>query len=201
LGELSEIGMHKMYHEMARRKREVGSFLEAKNYYLEAIKYNPVDLDILFDLATCYRELEDYENLKEMAFELYSYCFTKIDIAWFYRLLGNYYLEKMKPQIAKDLYDYSNLFFETEAANNEIIYLQKAMEQKLKDNTVKEIQQELLQENIPTQISSKTLAFVYKIAKQAIEIGNIPYGKQLLFFLYEVTGDEEVKHDLDILSN
>ena len=197
LEELSEIGMHKMYYELARRKREEGSFIEARDYYIEAMKYNPVDLDILFNLATCYRELEEYEKVKEMAFELYFYCFTPMDIAWFYRLLGNYYLEKMKPQIAKNLYDYSNLFYETESANKEIDYLKKAMGKKLNEASILEIQENLTKESIPTKVNAKTLAFVYKVAMQAIEVGNLPYGKQLLIFLYEMTGDLKVKEELD----
>ena len=197
LKELSEIGMHKMYHELARRKAEEESFNIAKPFYLQAIKYNPVDLDILFDLAICYREIGDYINFRKTTMELYSYCFTRVDIAWFYRLLGNYYVEKMNPQIAKNLYEYSNLFFETEAAKKEIEYLQDAMKKKLKNSSIEEIQESLQKEEIPVKICPKTLAFVYKVAKQSIKNENLPYAKQLLSFLYEATGDQEVKEELE----
>lgn len=197
LDQLSDIGIHKMYHELARRKREQGLFSEALAYYEKAIKYNPVDLDILFDFATYYRDIEEYEKFKSLVDRLYFYCFTRTDIAWYYRLQGNYYLQKMKPQLAKNLYDYSNLFFETESAIKEIEYLKKAMGDKLLDASLEDIQKSLVEEEIPRQVCSSTLGFVYKIAKQSIEVGNTPYGKQLLIFLYEITADEEIKKELE----
>lgn len=197
LEQLSDIGIHKIYHELGRRKREKGLLKEAMEYYQKASKYNPVDLDILFETATCYRDMEEYEEFKKVVDKLYFYCFTRTDLSWYYRLQGNYYLQMMKPQLAKNLYDYSNLFYETESANKEIAYLKKAMGEKLKDNSMEDMQRLFSEENIPKQVNVNTLGFVYKIAKQSIEVGNTPYGKQLLIFLYEITGDEEVKKELE----
>ncbi len=198
LKNLSEIGLHKVYYELARRAAEQEEYSESEKFCKAALVYNPVDLDSLFQLAVSYRQQEKYEEMKEIAFQIHPFCYMSPDLAWFYRLLGSYYLQKMEPQLAKNLYDYSNLLFPSVSADQEIAYLQKAMKNSLKDLSVVDMQQSLKQENIPLGANDITLGFVYKIAKQAIEAGNISYGRQLLVFLYEMTGDEEIRNELGL---
>ncbi|BBF42171.1 hypothetical protein lbkm_0853 [Lachnospiraceae bacterium KM106-2] len=119
--------LHKHFFELGKKKEEKNGWKEAFRLYDVALKWNPVDLEIL--AAICHNSIQrkDWNTLKNYAEEALRYCYTNVDLARFYRYLGCYYLEIYQPVTAYALYQYSNEWNHTKAADMEIAYLERAV--------------------------------------------------------------------------
>ena len=172
-------------------------FTDAINAYQNALNWNPVDLDAILQLVELYKRTEQVEKVKEYSFLSYDLCSTRATLAHIYRGLGFYYLENQKPEIAIPLYIYSNIYFETKQANEELNYLEKALHQPSKKYTIKELQEILKQNQIPVGPNADTIGITYRVGQLELEAGNIQNAKDCFTMVYDLTMDTEVKEILE----
>lgn len=184
--------IHQMYYSPAKILMERMHFADALELLEKAREWNPVDLDILWAVTECQKQLEQYDVLVETTKAIHPFIYTRADMAHYYRNLGFYYLEQYEPDPAMILYYYSNLFSHSKAADSEIAYLEKAMHKNCPEYTVEELERELKRLNIPSNVSETTMAILYRAGQLEWDGGDRDAAEDCLRLLYELTGDKEI---------
>ena len=194
--------------DKAREEDAKGGIMAALQYYQEAEDYNPVSTEIRFHLIDLYFRLHRNDDLLNETKEIYPFCCTRAEIAQYYRWLGYYFLETYKPGLAAVLYRFSTLYEKSELAENEIHFLETAMNKKMPDHTAGELAEKISHAGFPAGPSKITLALVYKAGEEAqSEAGNSKTGKTMrqqaldcYRMVYDLTGDEETGQRIRVLS-
>lgn len=172
-------------------------FTEAIEAYEKALSWNPVDLDAILQLVELYKRTGELEKVKKYSFLCYDFCCTRATLARFYRGLGFYYLETQQPDIAIPLYIYSNIYYETKQANNELDFLEKALNAPLKQYSIQELQAVLKGNQIPIGPNPDTLGIAYRVGQLELESGNIDNARDCFTMVYDLTLDAQVKEILE----
>lgn len=166
---------------------------EAIMAYNAGLDWNPVDLETLMQLGELYKLSKNFKSLRKVSNESYKLCCTRATLARYYRNLGYYYLESYKPEVARALYTYSNIYFETENAKTEISFLDKAQPQYAKEMSVKELQAIIQQEGIPLGPDSNTLGITFRVGQIELDNGNYQNAADCMAMVYDLTEDDEAK--------
>ncbi len=197
--EILDWKLHLIYRELAERYKKKDDLAMALSAYKKALDLNPVDVEIIYELAHLYRNTGDFDMLYQTAERMYPFCYTRSDMSKYYRLLGMYYLETYKPELAEALYEYSEYYYPNEIASKEMEFLEKALKRKHQEREISELQELLKEKSIPVVPRQETLGFLYKVAKMELDRNNTEYAKYLFLFLYQLTGDEEAGEILNRL--
>ena len=172
---------------------------EALQEYLAASMENPVSFEAISGIIICCKRLGDIEGEYKYTQEMYNICCTRAELAVYYRNLGWYYLEKYKPYLSAALYRYSTFFQEGQAAEDEIRYLETALNKPMGKETPEQIQKILEDNNIPTGPSSITLALLIKAGEEAEQKGNFMQAVDCYMMVYDLTEDEEIGERIKML--
>jgi len=141
-----------LYHYYAFLLVEQNRFDEAEKYLKIGLEYNPVSLQLIFELIDLYKKTYDWNNMNKYIQDAFTYAYTPDAMARIYRDLGYYYVEINKPELAVALYIYSLKFEQTQQAFSELEYLQH-MGQNI-DITMEEARQKVNDEKIPLVANS-----------------------------------------------
>lgn len=179
---------YRFYGYILMNLNQIGNAIIA---YENALDWNPVDLDALFQLSELYKKSGDLKHTKETTLSLYNYCCTRATMAHFYRNLGFYYLESYKPEIAIPLYIYSNIFYDTKQANNELDYLEKALQKPIKEYSIKELQTILSNEKIPIAPNPDTIGITFRVGQLELELEHFSNAYDCFSMVYDLTHDKE----------
>jgi len=198
--EINEDDQVSIHMKAAVAEETKGNIDKALQEYLNAHLENPVNYGIYSNIIRCCRQLNDLEGAYNYTLESHKYCCTRSELASYYRNLGYYFLEKYRPQLSLDLYNYSNMFYHNENADHEIEYLKAAMGDKIKDNTVEEIQKNLSNELIPIMADNITLALLVKAAQEAEENDANDQALDCYKMVYDLTMDEQILNKINELS-
>lgn len=189
----TDYNINAMYRLSGFALMKVNRLDEAVMAYNHGLDWNPVDLDTLLQLGELYKMTNNIKSLRKVSFEAYNFCCTRATLARFYRNLGYYYLEEYKPEIARALYMYSNIYFQTENADNELKFINEATKQEKKDIPLKELQTVLSSEKIPLGPNSDTLGITYRVGQIELDNKNYENAADCFAMVYDLTMDEEVK--------
>lgn len=189
-----------VYIARYQKKKSVTILEKACKAYDDALKWNPVDLDAYFQLIEIYKELGRVDSVRKAAQESYLYCCTRATVAHYYRSMGYVYLEKFQPETAVALYQYSNIFYHSESADSELDYLSKALNRKLEQMPVADIQKVLEKNHIPTGPCKETVEITYGVAELAFEKEKYDLAKDCYTMVYDITEDAKVEEKLRQLS-
>ena len=165
---------------------------EALQEYLAANMENPVSFEAVSGIIICCKRLGDIEGEYKYTHKMYKLCCTRAELATYYRNLGWYYLEKYKPDLSAALYRYSTFFQEGQAAEEEIKYLESALNKPMGKESPEQIQKMLEDKEIPTGPSNITLALLIKAGEEAEQNGNYMQARDCYKMVYDLTEDEEV---------
>lgn len=193
--------MNRYYLELGRQYEEAEEMDKAMDAYQSAIAWDPADLDARFAKIEINKVMGELDLVERETMELYPYLCTRATMARFYRNLAFCQVETYHPNLAAMLYQYSNLFFQTENADNEIAYLEKALNNKYPEWDIQELQEELASHQIPVAAPNKTLGLLYQIGKSEEAKGHLQEAMDCYLMVYDVTQDEEVRERLMKLSN
>ncbi|WP_207646533.1 tetratricopeptide repeat protein [[Clostridium] polysaccharolyticum] len=191
--QLSDEPMNRWYLELGISYEEKEETDEAYKAYLNAIRWNPVDLDARFAKLELDKKKGCYDVVLKETLTLYPYLCTRATMARFYRNIGFYYVETYQPDIAFVLYEYSNMFFQTENADNEIAYMEEALGKKHPDYDVHQLQSRISNLKIPVSAPSNTLGLIYEVGKSEEKKGHCKEAAECYLMVYDLTQDEEVK--------
>lgn len=187
------VNMGFLYRTLADLQLASRKMRKAETSYNRSYRWNPVDLDTLYSKIELCKKDEELDKVYSLTEKCYPFCCTRADLAHYYRNLGFYYLESYEPETAAALYQYSQLFYSTKQAENELVYLKQAMGDKFKELSVSEMQAILSEHEIPLQAAEATVGIAYQIGIAALKAGNSNLAADCLMMVYDVTQDEEVK--------
>lgn len=193
-------------HPYARYFREYGDlcmerekFKAAEASYKDAICWNPVDLDSILALAECYRALNMLERYMIVTRQAYRYCCTRATMARYYRNMGYYYTQKYKPEVARACYIYSNIYFHTENADNELAYIEKAVGNKTPDLSIKQMQEVFADYAIEPGPDPDTIGIIYRVGELMLEDKQYSLARDCFSICYDITQEQALEELLDEL--
>ena len=190
--ELTDIDTLTPHKERAKELLLAGNYSKSQKEWLDAHFENPVDMESILGIILCCKQLGDTEGEYSYTTESYNYCCTRAELAAYYRNLGWYYLEKYNPELSAACYLYSKYFEESQQADAELEFLEKAIGKKVSAKDLSQIQNILKENNIPTEANPVTLALLYKAAEEAQEAGDKAQALDCYRMVYDLTEDEEV---------
>ena len=191
----------KPHKDKARELMADGDVKGAQQEWIKAYFENPVDMESILYIISCCKQLGDVDGEYSYTTESYNYCCTRAEMAAYYRNLGWYYLEKYDPDLASACYMYSQLFDETKQAEEEMKFLEKALNKKIDKKTLEELHDILKKNDIPTQANPVTLALLYKAGGEAEAAGEYGQALDCYSMVYDLTQDEEVAERIEKLTN
>ena len=197
--ELTDIDTLTPHKEMAKELMLAGNYSKSQKEWLDAHFENPVDMESILGIILCCKQLGDTEGESSYTTESYNYCCTRAELAAYYRNLGWYYLEKYNPELSAACYLYSKYFEESQQADAELEFLEKAIGKKVSAKDLSQIQNILKENNIPTEANPITLALLYKAAEEAQEAGDKAQALDCYRMVYDLTEDEEVGRKISLL--
>lgn len=174
---------------------------EALQEYLAAVMENPVSFEAVSGIIICCKRLGDIEGAYKYTKEMYNICCTRAELATYYRNMGWYYLEKYDPDLSAALYRFSTFLVESEAAEQEIKYLETALNKPMGRKNSEEIIEILKQNNIPTGPSNITLALLIKAGEEAEDSGNYIQANDCYMMVYDLTQDDEIGDRITRIKN
>lgn len=189
--------LHVIYRCIAHHYIDKDDRVKAVEAFENSRRWNPFDIDTIFEMAKLFRNIQDLKQYKYLVDYCYPYCSTNSELARFYRYLGYYYVETYQPDIAEALYHYSNLYYKSEMADHEILFIRKAMGKWEEYYDIRKII-ELLQEiDIPLSVNSNTLTLLHEVAELEQTNGNSEYAKYLFLFYEELVKDNRAQDTKD----
>lgn len=190
--ELTDVDTLTPHKERAKELMLAGNYSKSQKEWLDAHFENPVDMESILGIILCCKQLGDTEGEYSYTTESYNYCCTRAELAAYYRNLGWYYLEKYNPELSAACYLYSKYFEESQQADAELEFLEKAIGKKISAKDLTQIRDILKKNNIPTEANPITLALLYKAAEEAQEAGDKAQALDCYRMVYDLTEDEEV---------
>ncbi len=169
--------------------------------WLAAHEENPVNTQIYEGMIRCSMLLQNNHKVLEYANEIYKFCCTRSELAFFYRSLGWYYLETYKPELSAALYRYSTFFYPSEQAEEEIKYLEKAMKKQLVSDDISSIQKIISAADIPVSPDKVTLALLLRAGEEAESHSSISQALDCYKMLFDLTQDQEIYDRIRHLEN
>ena len=198
---ISDIDTSAFFKEKARALMAEGDYKAAEQQWIKAHFENPVDMETILSIISCCKQLGDIDGAYSYTNDSYNYCCTRAEMAAYYRNLGWYFLEKYDPELASACYMYSQLFDRTRQAEDEVKFLEKALERKIEEKSPEELQNILKEHEIPTSANSVTLALLYKAGGEAEAAGQYSQALDCYRMVYDLTADEEVGEKIQQLSS
>lgn len=128
-------------------------YVEAKNAFIKAITLSPSNIVLIQRLLNTYLRLEEYDNLNELLFKSFKYCYTKEMLIEHYLLLISLYKKKKDYKACNYIYYLFGAAFKmNDYVANEITKLQKETNEEYNVTTFSVILEFAKERNIPTPI-------------------------------------------------
>lgn len=192
-----------LYYILGYIKFDLKEYDEALKNLDEALKWNPVDLDILFEKAEIYKVTGDLERYKAEIEKTYPFIVSNSFLAKYYREIGYYYIEKKVYNVANALYSASLDFSQTEEernfAINELMYIAQQEKRAPHKTTLEEIKKIFGDYNIPIYFNKRTVGMILNEHKALLAKDNMQEdAKYLSRILYEITQDTQfmIRHTI-----
>ena len=162
------------YFMLAFISFEEQEYDKAVEYCDKAIYYNPLDLKVYFEKIESFKSKKDFETMFNLTKETYEYIFDNIQLARYYRLLGYYYTEIKKYDIAYSLYLISLHFDRNNIAYNEIEYIKKQLNNPSYIIETEKALELFKQEGIPFGISEENKNIIVNLTNDKTIIEHYP---------------------------
>ena len=181
------------HKEKAKKLMNLGDIAKAQQEWIKAHFENPVDMETILSIISCCKQLGDIEGEYTYTLDSYNFCCTRAEMGAYYRNLGWYYLEKYDPELSSACYMYSQLFEKTNQAEDEIKFLEKALNRAVEEKSPDELQKILKRHDIPTEANGVTLALLYKAGGEAEAAGQYAQALDCYRMVFDLTQDAEVE--------
>lgn len=141
--------------------------IDLKNYdlaveYLDkALKWNPINISTMFEKATVFRMKGNLDRNRAEIEKTFIFIYNSSYLAKFYRELGWYYVERKIYDLGNALYTYSNYFYKTNNAENELKYIAQQENRDVRYTPIAEINQYLKDYNIPINFNRSIVNCIF----------------------------------------
>ena len=141
--------------------------IDLKNYdlaveYLDkALKWNPINISAMFEKATVFRMKGNLDRNRAEIEKTFIFIYNSSYLAKLYRELGWYYVERKIYDLGNALYTYSNYFYKTNNAENELKYIAQQENRDVRYTPIAEINQYLKDYNIPINFNRSIVNCIF----------------------------------------
>ncbi len=189
----TELPYNEYYRTYGALCMTLGKYNAAKEAYIHAIEWNPVDLDSILGLAECYKYIGKLERYIAVTVQGYRYCCTRATMARYYRNMGYYHLSKYKTDIARACYIYSNIYYHTDNADSELKYLESALNDKTPKLDIKTMQKIFDENGIEPGPQSDTIGVIYRVGELMMQDNDNKLAKDCFSIVYDITQEEALE--------
>ena len=189
----TELPYNEYYRTYGALCMTLGKYNAAKEAYIHAIEWNPVDLDSILGLAECYKYIGKLERYIAVTVQGYRYCCTRATMARYYRNMGYYHLSKYKTDIARACYIYSNIYYHTDNADSELKYLESALNDKTPKLDIKTMQKIFDENGIEPGTQSDTIGVIYRVGELMMQDNDNKLAKDCFSIVYDITQEKALE--------
>ena len=189
----TELPYNEYYRTYGALCMTLGKYNAAKEAYIHAIEWNPVDLDSILGLAECYKYIGKLERYIAVTVQGYRYCCTRATMARYYRNMGYYHLSKYKTDIARACYIYSNIYYHTDNADSELKYLESALNDKTPKLDIKTMQKIFDENGIEPGPQSDTIGVIYRVGELMMQDNDNKLAKDCFSIVYDITQEKALE--------
>ena len=189
----TELPYNEYYRTYGALCMTLGKYNAAKEAYIHAIEWNPVDLDSILGLAECYKYIGKLERYIAVTVQGYRYCCTRATMARYYRNMGYYHLSKYKTDIARACYIYSNIYYHTDNADSELKYLESALNDKTPKLDIKTMQKIFDENGIEPGPQSDTIGVIYRGGELMMQDNDNKLAKDCFSIVYDITQEKALE--------
>lgn len=187
-----EINYARIYYYLGYISNETKNYAKAIEYLKKGLKWNPIDVVLMFEMAAANRMIGNLEIFKAQIEKTYMYIYDSVHLAKYYRELGWYYSEKRIFDVANALYTHSISFCNTDVARKELMYIAQQENREPKLSTTEEIKELLSEYNIPTGFDKNIEQILFAEYKYLTEKkSNDPILKDVSMTLYDISLDKK----------
>lgn len=195
----TEIPVGEYYRTYGELCLRLSKFHRAEDAYRKAICWNPVDLDSYLGLAECYKNLNMLSRYLDITRQAYRFCCTRATMARYYRNMGFYFVAKYQTEAARVCYTYSNIYYKTENADNELKYLEDALKDRTPEYSIRDMQKILEDQDVEPGPDSKTIGIIYRVGELMMEDKDYALARDCFSIVYDITQEGRLKTLLDEL--
>lgn len=165
---------------------------EAAKILNEALKFNPVNVEVYFELAECYKLLCEPAKLLSVIKEAIQVSATPNSLSRCYADLGYYCIEKKDYDSAVCFYYESLLFAPHPGVQAELMHISNITQKKVQPPLRTEVLEAFKKYGIAPGPDKDLLAVAAALSQEAIKRKDKELSRFYLLILYGLTGDEEV---------
>lgn len=177
----------------ANRPEEAVAVLE------DAIRYNPLNTDAYFEMAECYKYMQQTDNLLGCVKETLAIATSPEEISRCYCNLGFYCVEIEDYDSAVCFYYEAMIYTNNPMITSELAHIQKQTQKKLSPPSRKLVNETFEKYGIKPGANDEVLNVVAALGKASVEEGNKTHARIYFRILYSLTNDPDVKKTLDEL--
>ena len=195
----TELPVGEYYRTYGSLCLKISKFRRAEDAFKKAICWNPVDLDSYLGLAECYKNLNMLSRYLDVTKQAYRFCCSRATMARYYRNMGFYYVARYNTEAARVCYTYSNIYYKTDNADNELKYLEQALNDKTPEYSVKQMQEILDKNEVEPGPDSKTIGIIYRVGELMMNDKDYRLARDCFSIVYDITQEAQLKTLLDEL--
>ena len=196
---MPELPIAEYYRTYAELCVKLQKYKRAEDAYKNALCWNPVDLDSYLGLAECYKNLNMLSRYLDVTKQAYRFCCSRATMARYYRNMGFYYVTRYNTEAARVCYTYSNIYYKTDNADNELKYLEQALNDKTPEYSVKQMQEILDKNEVEPGPDSKTIGIIYRVGELMMNDKDYRLARDCFSIVYDITQETQLKTLLDEL--
>ena len=170
---------------------ELERHLEAIEACSKAIRWNPADVNLRFELAENYKRLHDMDAYERILQELYPYIASADELAHYHRAMGYLRIEQQHFKTAAAHLMASLLFEESSLPLGEVMFIKMEHGQDYTDMTLQEAVSVLDSAGEPLLIDHATFDAMDQLLRMALQHGDLHTALQVAVELYNFTKSEE----------
>lgn len=170
---------------------DAGRHEEAIEYLQRAIRWNPSNPILRFELGENYKRMGDITNYDCILDELHPYIATPEDLARYHRAKGYVAIERGFFKLAAAHLVISTYFEQSATAQSEIMFIKAKYGEDYTGMTLHDAAEVLGKNDQPIGANERTLGGMVQLLRLATDHDDIELAYQLARDLYMLTGDEE----------
>lgn len=171
---------------------EAGRYEDAIEALQKAVRWNPCNLTIRYEVGENYKKLGDMEAYGRILDEAHPYIACAEDMARFHRSKGFMLIELGSYKLAAAHFMYSLLYAESNLALSEVMYIKMKCGENYTDMTPDTAGEILEGAGELCGANEDTLGALASVIRFACEHDDIGTTIQAAIDLYQLTGDEEI---------
>ncbi len=187
-----ETRFSQLYRLKGRLLLEAGDYAGAAGALEEALGWNPVDPEAVFELAESLKLQKKLPAYLEQTRHAFALAVTREQLARGYRNWGYYFIEQKQYEKAAQLYFFSNGFASHDLVLNELLYINQMTGKDVPSPDQDKLLKILEEHGIPLGPSDQVVDTALALADQSEAQGEIQLARQCRRMAFDLTGDPKI---------